>query len=72
MIASVTVLLSVVASILPLIKQASQTYTELRDIYESVRAAHAENRDLSDEEFTALMARLRSAGDELERLASQA
>ena len=72
MIASVTVLLSVVSSLLPLVKQASQTYAELKSVYDSVRAAHAENRDLTDEEFTTLMARLRAAGDELDALATQA
>lgn len=68
---SITVLLGIVSTLLPLIKQGVASYHELKDIYESVRKAHAENRDLTDDEFTDLMARLRSAGDELDKLGAE-
>jgi hypothetical protein len=70
--AALTLSISVISSLLPLIRQGTDAWRAISEARDAIKAAQDANRDLSTEEFLDLMTRCRNAGNELQTLAATA
>jgi len=70
--ASLTLAISIITSLLPLVKAGTQAYADIRAARDAIKSAQAEGRDLTTDEFVAFMAKADSAGGELAALAAAA
>jgi len=70
--ASLTLAISIITSLLPLVKAGTQAYADIKAVRDAINAAHAEGRDLTADEFAAFMAKADAAGTELAVLAAAA
>jgi hypothetical protein len=70
--ASLTLAISIITSLLPLIKAGTQAYKDITEARDAIKTAQAAGRDLTNEEFTAFMAKAYAAGNELRDLAAAA
>jgi len=70
--AFVLILVQILGTVGPLLKELPGIVAAIRDAIDTVQDALAENRDLTPEEYTRLNAAHAAAGDELQRLASEA
>jgi hypothetical protein len=70
--AALTLSISVISSLLPLIKQGTDAWKAISEARDAIKAAQAANRDLTTDEFLDLMTRCHAAGNELQALAAAA
>jgi len=70
--ASLTLAISIISSLLPLVKADTQACADIRAVRDAIEAAQAEGRDLTADEFAAFMAKADAAGNELAALAAAA
>jgi len=69
---AITLAISIITSLLPLIKAGTQAYSDIVAARDAIKKAQAEGRDLTNEEFAAFMAKSYAAGKELADLAAAA
>jgi hypothetical protein len=69
---AITLAISIITSLLPLIKAGTQAYHDITAARDAIKKAQAEGRDLTNDEFTAFMAKSYAAGKELSDLAAAA
>ena len=72
MSASLTLAISIITSLLPLVKAGTQAYADIKAVRDAIKAAQAEGRDLTADEFATFMAKADAAGTELAALAAAA
>jgi len=70
--ASLTLAISIITSLLPVVKAGTQAYADIKAARDAINAAQAEGRDLTTDEFIAFMAKADAAGTELAALAAAA
>ena len=70
--ASITLAISIITSLLPLVKAGTQAYHDITAARDAIKKAQAEGRDLTSDEFAAFMAKSYAAGKELSDLAAAA
>jgi len=70
--ASLTLAISIITSLLPLVKAGTQAYADIKAVRDAIKAAQDEGRDLSADEFAAFMAKTDAAGTDLAALAAAA
>ena len=70
--ASLTLAISIITSLLPLMKAGTQAYADIRAARDAIKAAQAAGRDLTFDEFAAFMAKADAASSELAALAAAA
>jgi len=70
--ASLTLAISIITSLLPLVKAGTQAHADIKAVRDAIKAAQAEGRDLTADEFAAFMAKADAAGSELAALAAAA
>ena len=70
--AALTVAIQIISALIPLVSAGSKAYAEIRDSLSVIKQAQDAGRDLTDEEFVALVAKATAAGDDLAQLAKAA
>ena len=64
--------ISVIGSLLPLIKQGTEAWKAISEARDAIKKAQASGVDLTADEFTALMQKCHAAGNDLQALAAAA
>lgn len=69
---SVTLAISIITGFLSVVRAGSDAWKAISEARDTMNKAQAEDRDLTDEEFTKLMALNYAPGDELQEIAEHA
>jgi len=70
--AAVTLAISIITGLLPLVRAGSDAWKAITEARDAMKKAQTEGRDLTTEEFTKLMALNYAPGDELQVIAGEA
>jgi len=64
--------ISVIGSLLPLVKQGTEAWKAISEARDAIKHAQASGVDLTADEFASLMAKCHAAGNDLQALAAAA